>query len=1126
MRTVFLLLLGTSPVRAASLPPEVSVPPTMSAPTLDGEIKATEWKGAVKVLGFVSQHDGKLTLRRGMFWVGSDGRRLFIAVKTEAPPGGRLLTRAVPDGQRDVIATVRDDSLELWIDPHKGKREGDRRLFQIITNARGTIYDQAYDRGNPQNPVDLSWRVRWQFADKVNKGWWEAEMAIPLAVLGAETEPSHPWGLRVVRDWQRPWDQSRWATRRGAFSDVASMPVVHWDTTAPVTQMVSLARDHTGPVIAVKIFNPSAKAIPVKATITDAWSMDPPGQTEKTLTLPPGKTEVVTHRGRDGGPEGDHHTVIRVTSPEGGRVFFFRDFTWNLHRPAMVWTVGKEQRQAVELRFKYYPYHNEVKAQVDVTALTAREAVTGVRVVVRRGKKPTPLAERTLTFRKGIAEGLFRVPDLPDGRYEIAAFLRGGAGVPRQPVVRTFERRHFPWEHNKLGMSAVVIPPFTPLNVGEGTLSCVLRELKLNGVGLWDQVQSAGKELLAAPMRWEAVLAGKPVRVQSDRLRLVEAKPNRVTTVGGWKAGPLTAAVRSEYDYDGMMRVVLSLRQAPTPDTTVDRVTLVVPLRNGLVRYMHACGDGLRHNYAGKVPVGEGVVWDSSHGNKLNLVGTFYPYLYLGGAVRGIAWFADNDRDWVLDDTTPTVEVVRKDDVVELRVHMVTKATRLVREHRLEFGLQATPVKPMPEQPTNWRKWQCDRKLPGCFAFSILGSTYYWGGVAYDLYPRGCDLSFFDWIRDAREKGKADLGFVNRWMEGYKPEARPGTALWKKYLAHVMYTARVAPAYPRSEGCALIPYTNARGIGFQAAEWPTFQDEWINFPYYNRVRKGAVGYDITPTDSYRDFAVYYYRKAMTCFDGVYWDNIYLSALRDPVTSRAWVDDRGRLHPSMGLWHMRNLIRRTAVMYSEQGKRGVFVPHMTNTNLVPILAFANVALDWEWQYGERDFQDRFTPDLTVAETIGRKTGCVPLILSGGMHDRRNPRFPWVMRTRLGVCLVHELRVWDYGPGEEVTLLKKLYAFGYGEPDCRVFNYWEEDYPVVVTGVDARTLTLSRGGRVLVVVTDYGNGGKVTVKLAATRLRVDPAARATDFETGQPVAGTVASGFTFSLKKHDFKILQVG
>ena len=1107
---------------AATPPPRVALPLMKSPPKIDGQVHEPEWAGATRIIGFVAYRKGKVTARDGAFWVGCDGERLYIAVVTEAPPGDGLLTRAVPDGERDIHALVRDDTIELWVHPHLGKTAGDRRRFQIMVNARGTLYDRSYDDANRENPVDVTWRVKWQFASKVVDGSWHVEAAIPLACMGAAEDLGHPWGLRVVRNWQRPRGQSHWATSTGAFYHVSTMPVVEWAPDAPVAQMVSLHEGHKEPRVAVRIHNPGPQPIRAKVFLSDAWSMDPPRELEQAVALGPGQSQTVALAGRDAGPEGDHRTIIRVTSPDGARVFFFRDFQWNMHRPQAVWTVEKQQRQAVDLKFKHYPTYRKVKVKVDLSALETRDQVESARVAVRGKGQTAALAEHTLRFEDAAAESIFDVPELPDGEYEIAAYLQGGPGVPEKPVVAEFERRHFPWEGNKLGLSNAVIPPFEPLEVKAGSVRCVLREYRLNPAGLWDQITADGRPLLAGPMRWEIRSGGKALALRAAAPQVETALAHRVVTRSRWRAGGLAAEVRGEYDYDGMCKVWLSLAASAQ---TVDRVSLVAPLRNDMVRYMHACGDGLRHNFSGRAPAGEGRVWDSSKGNKVRIVGTFYPYIYLGHAARGLAWFADSDRDWVLDDHTPTVEVVRRGQVVELRVHLVTKPFRPTRPHRIEFGLQATPVKPMPQQPMGWRKWRCSKVLPGLRPFTIFGATLYWGCVGHDLYPRGGDLSIYEWIRDARKNGKADPAFIDPWMQGYAPYEELGSKRWKYLVAHIRNTARRAPMFPRSIGATMTPYTNARGVGFHMFEWPTFQDEWINFPYYNRAKKGGVGYDITPTKSYRDFAMYRYKQAMVCMDGVYWDNVYMSANYDTVACRAWVDEGGRIHPSMGLWDMRALIRRAAILYHEQGRPGVFIPHMTNTNIVPTLAFANCNLDWEWRYGQTDFQDRFSPDLTVAQTIGRKTGNVPLILSGGFRDRKHPKYPWVMRTRLGVTLVHEIRVWDYGPAQEMEFLKKLHAFGYGEADCAVFNYWDDGHPVRVAGIDARTIAMARGGKALVIVTDYGDGGAATVKLDAKPLGIPAAAKAKDFETGEAIAGDASSGLRFQMKKHDFKAMVV-
>jgi hypothetical protein len=220
--------------------------------------------------------------------------------------------------------------------------------------------------------------------------------------------------------------------------------------------------------------------------------------------------------------------------------------------------------------------------------------------------------------------------------------------------------------------------------------------------------------------------------------------------------------------------------------------------------------------------------------------------------------------------------------------------------------------------------------------------------------------------------------------------------------------------------------------------------------------------------------------------------------------------------------MRDLVKRTAIFFNEEG-RPVFanVLHMTNTNLVPIMSFGNINLDWEWQYGKRDWQDRFAPDLTVAQTIGRQCGNIPLVLAGGFYDDKDPAWDWCMRTRLGVCLVHELRVWDWHPAFHYGLYGKLFNFGYGEKECRVYNYWDEGFPLTVTGCDAKGIVLVKGAKAIAIVTDYAEGGTCALKLDVKSLGLPPTVKPGDLETGEALPSPAAGETTFPLKKHDFK-----
>jgi len=903
--------------------------------------------------------------------------------------------------------------------------------------------------------------------------------------------------------------------------------------------MIRLQDDDVGPRIELAIFNPHDARLEVNAHLSDAWHRDPPRELVKKVELPPGQETTLALEPRDGGPEGIHNTDLHVTSADGERTYFRRTFQWSPHKPKDRWVIGEEQKQAVDLQFKFYPYYRKIRFRANIEALAVRDRITGAEAAVSaaddQGHRATePIWRTPIEFEGHVAEGIHEIPILPDGRYIFALQLNGGDGVPDEPVTQPFVRQVFPWEHNTLGISDQVMPPFTPLKVDGTAVEAILRRHVHGASGLWDQVTSDGQLLLADRMAWEVVTSDATGRstacpVTGNGWQSVSAKPTGVVGASSWSAGPVRAQVTTRYDYDGMMLVTLKFE--PT-ETTVERLSLSIPLDDARARYMHAISDGLRHNYAGFTPPGEGRIWDSSQASKLEIPGSFYPYLWLGDGERGICWFADTDRDWVLDDTTPTIDLVRESGTLTMRVHFVTRPAVLRKRHAIVFGLQATPTKPMPD---GWRRWTGLKATEGARPVRWMGANYYWGGLAYDVYPYKYRFDYLDKLRETRETGEPDRQFIADWMEMVDKElAAKGTDRYKFFDAHVNAGFHIARSSPWSEGFRLFGYTNPRGVGFHAPEFATFQDEWLRYNWFNRNwgHGESVGYDVSPSPSFQDYALWHYREMLRSFDGVYWDNMFFSAHFDPVVGESWTDDRKRVHPTMGLMHLRELAKRTAIMlwqetrdFPDHRKPPITLSHMTNTMIVPVHSFINCTMDWEWKYGYEDFQDRFSPDLTVAQTIGRQVGAWPTILAGGHPDPKDPRVDFMHRTRLGVALVHEIQTFDYRPRRDFEIYSKLFEFGYGTDGCRVFNYWHDDHPVAVEGADARTLAMTNGKEAIVVVTDYGDGRQCCVKVDLKSLGLGQNAEATDFETGEAIRRTAPGVFAFDLKKHNFRILRI-
>jgi len=763
-------------------------------------------------------------------------------------------------------------------------------------------------------------------------------------------------------------------------------------------------------------------------------------------------------------------------------------------------------------RYAYFPSHRIVRLLVPDTPV-ARAALTGNtgwQAVVTPRDQEKALATETGTFPFPQTGVRFDVGDLPEGEYTLTLTV----SAEGEPIVvrRPFERRHFEWEGLDLGTEDVVIPPFTPLkaDAGRHSVSCVQREHVHGGAGLWKQVTSQGRELLAGPVRLEATSGGKTIIADGTAIEFGVARPNRVTGKAVWKAGALSGTTAVDYDYDGFMQ--MTLRLAPT-EAEIDRLQLVIPLKASEAWLMHPVTTGLRQHYAGRVPAlrqgsgqaGQGKVWDSS-GVPSKVGGYFVPYLFLGGPERGICFAADNDRDWIRGDDAPMMEIDRRGDTVNLRLNLIASASRLSRERIIKFALQATPAKPMPEKPYNWRRWYTTGTARDAEDVQIRfwGGNMYWGGrlFATSVFPAGKDYAFWEQLAESRRTGKRNPEFEKQWLARF--EKLPAKD-YNNLRAHFNAGLSWAPGTPAVTAETkkfnyVIPYTNPRGanrwedVDFGTTyldEWQTIgiaDPSWDRSSTFERVRRdngSATWYHIEPVPTRVDMLLYYHRKMFETFaDGIYWDNFFLRScyILPEAGGPAYVADDGTLRPGVNLTYFRSLAKRTAVMMHTMGKRPLIYIHMTNTNIVPMLSFGTLNLDWEWRdqgaWALKDLQDRLGSDrdtaLILAQSMGLKSGNISVAI-----DRFRPpknsgiTRQWLFRTVMAVCLPHEIKVYQ-GTREVSAVQNQMAEFGYGLPECKVYRYWEDGFPLKTDGAKTHALVLARDGKAMLAVGNHGPG----------------------------------------------------
>ena len=1091
---------------AGNLPePAVRLPKMAKAPVIDGVVDEDEWSGAVQMQKFCVYRKRGAMNAEATFRLGRDSENIYIAISSEIGPFGQL--RNVKPAGRSDLRCFDDDCVEFdFIPDWFAKRP---TVLHAVVNFNGAYRVTAKSDGRG---VEWEGMDEFRFATTEKDGMCHFEYAVPLRTVRFDTAPGAVHGIRIARNWKRVYDdpfgrQTSWSAQDGAFGTPANCPQVVFDDDAPVVRMTDLGTHNKGKGdltvyrIAATVSNPTAKPLDLKIAYSGRPVNSQPCVFSETFTLKPGESRDFASKGPVLGEEAIALS-FSVTSADGSVVYHSRQLDFQANWPDLRWIGGADDVRAVGFSFAYYPSRNVVNARIDLLKAERRPRPTPFTVSVRSADGKT-LAEGRFTAESDVADVALDVPDLEpvtiktgNPKYEIVLEV---PGVKDGIVKGSFFRHDLrEWENNKIGLSNTVVPPFTPLvrvkSGGDEVVKVVLREHRVDGrTGLWKQVSAAGKDLLARPVRF-------------------------VATGDGPAAEP---SVESVWDYDGVCEVRLSFapgRYGPT--------ALEIPIKGAEARLMHVCVDGLRNNYAGAVPPGTGRVWDSTRqGSRIAIIGDWLPYVWVGGTLRGIAVFGDNDRGWVKDvgRKVPCFEIVREGDgTVALRMNIVQRPVELKEPRTIRFGLQATPVKPM---AANWRAESAGELAAGCSC---------WGGTGGCVEPFDSTTGFWDAMARARKTGKVDEAYLKDALSRFEYKGAPGSKEREEHMMDIarnFRTGQTIAALRARLPDKIVFYTNARGIAYGLDAAKTYADEWTRWEYLPRLdrdfaRNDRCDYDLDPVKSFRDYAVFWYRKMIEsgACDALYWDCVYPAGNWSRPLCDTYPLDGGEWQPSVGVFAMKALVRRCAVMQAEIGAAPMnnWV-HMTNTSIAPVLGFAGVNYDWEDTADLQTFQDRYGRDYILASTIGRQFGNRVSVI--GYISKTTPEnLARLVRSGVGVTLCHEL-VWRIQkPWCDAN--RRLVEWGYRSPAVDVWNYWDEDvaYPLSFKGEECVSIAMAKRSarEAAAVVCDWGEGGEVAMTPDCAALGISRDFACVDMETGRewPVEDGVVK---LKLKKHDYAML---
>ncbi|MDX9868543.1 MAG: DUF6067 family protein [Kiritimatiellia bacterium] len=775
-------------------------------------------------------------------------------------------------------------------------------------------------------------------------------------------------------------------------------------------------------------------------------------------------------------------------------------------------------------------------------------AMPGITCPQRATLRLADEAGKTVMAFEGRVDGQVRrieTPRLAEGVYALSADVAvGGKALKSAPVY--FLAAGLPWEGNTLGVTNAVFEPFEPVATAGRDVSVVQRRYRMNGFGLWDSVLSQGRELLAAPIRLRCETADGAESVwAAGKAVPVSAAPDRAVYRAEAGCDAVSVVAVSEIEMDGMMRVTLTLAPGARP-VPLKRLWLEIPVRASEASLMHEDTGSLRRNYSGAVPAGTGTVWRAQR--KEAWRNAFAGYVWVGGEERGLAWFAENDKGWITEkglSDRPLQEIAREPGAVVLRVNLVNVPGPVTETRELVFGLQASPAKP---QPPDWRTGARGGGLP----------VTPWGGhQCADKFPFNDRWEVVDKIIESQLTGKDNGAWFREQQEKYKIPPVRGTGDWLADVAHFA-TWRRRPVLVYFEEMAAPTYRH---------DWLIYKDEWSHAPtrpqreapegYGGPRSRWPDGYDlfrqgrqvcanarVNFTASYRDYGAYYANEWLKRGVGIYWDNAYLTTCSDPLTSAAYVAEDGQIQPALTLWNQRDYSKRIWNLMHQwrrtRKEKLLFLQHMTNTSLLPILAWCTTAFDNEFSprayargvgYPVRhDPKEPFAPEYLRAQSLGRQTGTYPVLchrlfrledfaVDPALVPTREKDRPerledsaYAMKREWGMQKVHEL---PGGPDYNVTIARlnnALKSFGYDTARVQPHTYWAEKPALTTDRATLKWLLLARPAdkRVLVVVQSWSRSpGEADLTFGASAIGFAPQGEVTDMETGERL-GLVSGG----------------
>ncbi len=510
----------------------------------------------------------------------------------------------------------------------------------------------------------------------------------------------------------------------------------------------------------------------------------------------------------------------------------------------------------------------------------------------------------------------------------------------------------------------IVVPSLTPVtSVDKGNsyeVNVWNRTYTISQSPFFSSILTANQEVLAKPIRLAGRCFDKEIEWENfENYEMTEGNDRSITFVQATKFRELILNTSFTVYYDGLVKCNIKLcpegyhygriygRNTTQEELMVlDKLYLEIPFKKEFAKFYHINPEGVT-TVNGK-PVDKEVM----SLNTMNFVPSeslilpFKNTVYLGNDTAGLGVFFETDEGSQILDETKVVECINQEDCVLLRVHLLDKEHHKWLEKgefnggflfpiTFEFGMQATPVKPMPKnqyvqkafhthgvfETKEGRQFLLDKPMPDSIDGEIM-------------------------IDELKRQGVEYVYVHERWND-----LQNSFYLTKNTAERLKYMVKLA----HDRGMKIIPY-----FGFELATLsPEFDANFLDY----KLMRDQNYYDFmhgiyVRTPHQRNLSICYksgysqifldgVAKLMDeyGFDGIYLDGTYsIDACQNLKHGCGYKDENGVIHGTAPIYAKRDMFEKLYEIVNSRG--GIINIHTNNNFPIPFLAFADSIWDGE------------------------------------------------------------------------------------------------------------------------------------------------------------------------------------